>query len=179
MKRSVPLLGGLVSAVAGILLAGCSGTPAQYDNHWNMSGLGERMAYHGLGYRQDLDGTYREHQWNQKKDMNLTFRRHFLNNNPYNPAQPPDPTLADPRAPHSILPNPLMYLHPAEALVMAGAMDALIGTAIPIPVSSILATIEPGGYSEFLLGIGNTFEGEFRGTIGEPPKPSEFRVKNK
>jgi outer membrane biogenesis lipoprotein LolB len=75
------LLAGLGSV---LLLAACQASPGQESNHWNIESLAPRTAKAFLGYRRDLDGTYREFQWRQKQDINLTLRRHFLNDSPTN-----------------------------------------------------------------------------------------------
>ena len=166
------------ATAAACALGACNSSPGQYDNHWNVGSLGSRLAYHGLSYNPVLADSYREHQWREKQDINMTLRRHFLNNNPHNPFQPDDPSLDDPRPPHSILPNPISYFH-LESIVFGAALAASGGTFIPIPVGSILATIEPGGGEEFAEGVRQTFAGDFHGTIEDPPTPEEFRVRNR
>lgn len=166
-----------VLALSAGLLASCASNPGRHDNHWNIGGLGPRLAYHGLSYRPDLSVTYRDHQWQQKQDINLTLRRHFLNNNPENPFQPEDTSLSEPRAPHSIVPDPIDYFH-LESIVIGLAFSAGTGTFIPLPIGSLLGTLESGGAAEFWEGISQTFSGNFRGTIGEPVGVEEFRVRN-
>jgi len=161
----------------GLLLGSCTSTPGEYDNHWNVQGLQPRLAYHFLSYKPHLADTYRDHQWQQKQDINLTLRRHLLNNNPLNPFQPGDPSLTQPRAPHSVLPDPVDYFH-VESLVFGAAFSIVTGTFIPVPFGSIFGTIEEGGGDEFMDGIEQTASGNFRGTLQQPAEPSEFRVRN-
>lgn len=169
---------GLLSSLAlAALLAGCRSSPGNETSHWNIESLVPRAGYHFLGYRRDLDGTYREHQWRQKKDITLTARRHFLNNNPENPFQAEDRSLAEPRPYHSILPNPLYYFH-LESVATGLVFAAASGTFIPIPIASLLGTLEPGGFEEFGAGIATTFTGSFGHTLGKPPTVEEFRVRN-
>jgi hypothetical protein len=176
LPRPKSLTLAIVPAIS-LLLGSCATSPGPYDNHWNIGGLQPRLAYHGLSYQPHLADSYRDHQWQQKQDINLTLRRHFLNNNPENPFQPDDPSLSDPRAPHSILPDPVGYFH-LESLLFGAAFSAWTGTFLPIPFGSVFGTIEEGGGEEFADGLEQTFSGNFRGTLKEPPKPAEFRVQN-
>ena len=176
MKLPRPLTTSLALAAASALLGACTSTPETYDNHWNVGSLGPRIAYHTLSYRPVLSDTYRDHQWQEKQDINLTLRRHFLNNNPENPFQPEDTSLSDPRPPHSILPDPVQYFH-LESIFVGLGFSALTGTFIPVPIGSLLGTLEEGGGEEFMQGLEQTASGNFRGTLEEPAKPEEFRVR--
>jgi hypothetical protein len=176
MKLPRPIATSVALAAASALGA-CHTTPEPYDNHWNVGSLGPRMAYYGLGYNPVLADTYRDSQWQDKQDINLTLRRHFLNNNPENPFEPEDTSLSDPRPPHSVVPDPVQYFH-LESIFFGLGFSALTGTFIPIPVGSVLGTLEEGGGEEFSQGIKQTASGNFRGTLAEPPKPEEFRVRN-
>jgi hypothetical protein len=169
---ALPALGLLVG-----LLSACSSTPGQYENHWNVEGLQPRLAYNFLGYKPYLADSYRDYSWQQKQDINLTLRRHMLNNNPLNPFEPGDPSLSEPRPPHSILPDPVDYFH-VEAIAFGAAFSVLTGTFIPVPFGSIFGTLEEGGFQEFSDGIHQTASGNFRGTLAEPSTPAEFRVRN-
>ena len=153
----------------------CLSAPGQETNHWNIESLYPRTAYHFLGYRQDIDGPYRDHQWRQKQDLNLTLRRHFLNNNPKNPFQAYDPGLDRGRPPHSVLPNPLMFFH-LESLAIGAVILARTGTFIPLPLGSIFGIIEDGGPEEFVEGMRLTFSGSYGIDLDEPPPVEEFRV---
>ena len=84
------------------------------------------------------------------------MRRHFLNHNPENPNQPVDPTIYAPRPPHSPLPAPHRYIH-FEGLVFGAISYAAGGIFLPIPVDSIIGTIEEGGTEEALQGVGQFF----------------------
>lgn len=165
----------LAAAAAG--LGSCASEPQAYDNHWNIGSLGPRLAYHGLSYNPVLADSYRDHQWQEKQDINLTLRRHFLNNNPENPFQPEDTSLNDPRPPHSVLPDPIGYFH-LESIFFGVGFLALTGAFIPIPVGSVLGTLEEGGGEEFSEGIRQTASGNFRGTLADPAEPGEFRVRS-
>ncbi len=161
----------LLSAVS------CQSSPGAETNHWNIDSLNRRVAYHFLGYREDLDGLYRNHQWNQKQDINRSARRHFLNNNPDNPFQAADPSLNSPRPPHSLLPDPVNYFH-LESITTGLGLLAITGAFIPIPVGSILGTIEEGGAEEFGQGVHTTLTGSYGQRLGQPPSVEEFRVRN-
>ena len=156
-------------------LGSCSSKPGPYSNHWNVDGLGDHFAYHGLSYRQDRNASYIDHQWQQKRSIDVTLRRHFLNSNPDNPFQPEDTSFDDPRPVHSILPDTLHYFH-AESVAWGLVFLASSGTFIPVPVGSILGTLDHGGGSEFVSGLLHPFGGA--STLGEPAPVSEFRVKN-
>ncbi len=167
----------LVGAVLSVS-TGCQSAPGYAQSHWNIGSVPSRVAYRFFNYREDLDGSYREHQWREKQDINLTLRRHFLNNNPYNPFQADDPSLTDPRPPHSILPDPIDYFH-VESLSAGVGLLALTGVFIPIPIGSLLATLQPGGPSEMLEGITDTIGGSFGARLDEPAPVEEFKVVRK
>jgi hypothetical protein len=175
-SRSAALLPLLVLPL--LAAQGCRSAPAQRYSHWNVEGTYPRAAYHFLGYRSDLSSSYREHQWREKESINLTARRHILNHNPDNPFQADDPSRTAPRPPHSILPNPLYYFH-LESIVTGLVISAAGGPFIPIPIGSVIGTIEPGGMEEFGEGISRTFSGDFESRIEDPPPPKDFRVKNR
>lgn len=166
--------------LCGVLLSlsSCQAAPGQDASHWNIGSVPSRVAYRFFNYRQDMDGSYLEHQWREKQEINLTLRRHFLNNNPDNPFQANDPGRVAPRPPHSILPDPVEYFH-LESLTTGVALAAMTGAFIPIPVGSLLASLQPGGPSEFLEGIGNTLTGSFGANLDEPAPVEEFRVRRK
>jgi hypothetical protein len=166
----------LLLATAG-LFASCASSPGRYDNHWNVGGLAPRLAYHGLSYKPHLSESYRDHERSQKESINLTLRRHLLNNNPDNPFQPEDSSLSNTRVPHSILPDPVEYFH-LESLVFGVAISALTGVFVPVPFGSVLGTLEEGGPTEFVDGLHQTLTGSFRGILGEPAPVSEFRVRS-
>lgn len=166
----------LAAAAAGLALAACSTTPETYDNHWNVGSLGPRLTYHGLGYNPVLADTYRDHQWQDKQDINLTLRRHFLNNNPDSPFQADDPSRVAPRPPHSLFPDPIGYIH-LEGIALGFVVLAQTGVFVPLPVDSLSATFF-GGWGEFGEGFSDTFDGELEHEQ-EPPDLSDFEVKNR
>jgi hypothetical protein len=163
----------LHSALAGAALlaigTGCQAGAPYIDDHWNFKSVPPRMARHILGYDAGRDGEYRDFQWQRKKDINLTLRRHILNDNPENPFQEYDPSLYEGRPVHSILPNPVMYIH-LEGLFVGWALTAVgSGAFIPIPIDSLIGTFEPGGGEEFMRGIDASFSGEGVLTASETP----------
>jgi len=166
-----------VALLCGALLSGCASRGPAMD-HWNLGSVGARASKSFLGYRADLDGSYRERQWQDKRDISLTLRRHLLSNNPDNPFVADDPGRSEQRPPHSILPDPLYYFH-VEALIVAGLTYGWLGVPLPIPIGSLIASFEPGGGSEFVQGLGVPFSGSYGGTIGEPPDNDEFRVRRR
>jgi hypothetical protein len=136
------------------------------------------MAKAGLGYDAERDGSYRAFQWRQKRDINLTLRRHFLNSNPANPFQVDDPDYVGQRPLHSVLPNPIDYFH-LESLTTGVGLLAWSGAFLPIPIGSVLGTIEKGGWKEFKDGIRTTIDGNYRARLDQPPAPEEFRIRSK
>lgn len=174
--RFVPLL-------AATLLAGAcqSGGPTTRNNAlWKPDSLKYRMGKHFFGYRPDVDGKYIDYQFQKKQDVNLTLRRHFLNNNPDNPMEADDPSLTQRRPPHSLLPDVYDYMH-VEALLAGVVTVAWGGTFLPIPVDSLMTTVFGGrpAWNEFGEGFVGTFTGSGGTKAQDPPAPSEFRVKNR
>ncbi|MFT7669871.1 MAG: hypothetical protein ACI8X5_002578 [Planctomycetota bacterium] len=109
-----------------------------------------------LGYDADVDGSYREYQWQNKLHIAKTLQRHLLNWNPDNPFQESDPDYYAARPINSPLPNPLNYFH-VESVVMGAVILASGGTFIPLPIDSIIGTLEPGGEEEFVAGLSTAF----------------------
>ncbi len=158
--------------------AGCRSAPGVPESHWNVDAVPQRITAHFTGYRGELDGSYREFQWRKKQDINLTLRRHFLNNNPENPLQVADPSLTAVRPPFGLLPNPVTYFH-VESIVIGSFLLGWTGAFLPLPIDSLIATLSPGGLSEFGSGISDTFTGDWHGELGEPVPPSKFKVRHR
>ena len=134
------LLGTALFAVGAGGAVGCRTNTNPALDHWNIATIKPRLAKSFLGYRADLDGSYRDFHVRQRQDINLTLRRHFLNNNPENPFQTSDDVYdSGGRPPHSLLPNPLNYVH-FEAIVIGLITYGLWDVFIPIPVFSIAAS---------------------------------------
>jgi hypothetical protein len=74
-------------AAATCLFAGCQ-TPGLEDNHWHVSSVGPDIAYYFFGYNETMDGSYGNRFGMDMSSIGLTFRRHVLNDNPYNPLEP-------------------------------------------------------------------------------------------
>lgn len=174
LRRCSLFLAGLLAVLGS---TGCQSAPSQEHVHWNLESVGPRVSYAFLGYREDLDGTWRDKQWSDKKSINKTLRRHFLNNNPDNPFQAPDPSIGKPRPPHSVLPSPLDYFH-LESLFVGAGMSALTGAFIPIPIGSLLGTFEEGGFEEFGSGLGQSLTFRYDGELPSPPPVEDFEIKN-
>jgi len=170
---SAALLGGVLLAASS-----CRTGTVTPESHWSVESVFPRVVKHFTGYRADIDGNYRDFQWRKKKDINLTLRRHFLNNNPYNPSQPFDPGLTELRGPHSLLPDAADYMH-VESLIFGFAFTGISGAFIPIPVDSLIGTVTPGGPSEFGEGVVDTFTGDWTGKLPDPPPPGKFEVHNR
>ncbi len=147
----VPLL---ALALALPMAVSCRSNGQTLNDHWSQRSVAPRVSRFFLGYDAERDGDYRDFQWKRKQDINLTIRRHLLNHNPDNPHQPPDEGRYQPRPPHSILPNPINYIH-VEGLLLGFALMGA-GGFFPLPIDSILGTLEPGGTEEFTDGISRT-----------------------
>ena len=154
------------------LFAACkTGASSVEGEHWVVESLPARIVKRMTGYRPDLDGEFIDFQYRKKKSINLTLRRHFLMNSPDDPFEAGDPSQTARRKAHSIAPDPAYYMH-AEALFMGFVTFGWWGTFVPIPVDSLIATID-GGWGEF----GRGFTG--RSSAKSPPGVSSFKVKNR
>lgn len=162
----------LSTAVAGVALlalgSSCQSAAPDIDDHWNFRSVPPRMSRQILGYDAARDGLYREFQWRRKKQLNLTLRRHFLSDNPENPFQEYDPSLYEPRPVHSILPDPVMYIH-LEGLLLGWALTGGGGAFVPIPLDSLIGTFEEGGGEEFRRGLEYSLTGQGVLTASETP----------
>ena len=176
MKTLLCRLAGLSLLVAAF--SSCKTDPGVPESHWNIDSKPADFFKHLTGYRGAIDGSYREFQLRKKKSINLTIRRHLLNNNPHNPFQIEDPHLYDARNDWGLLPDVVGFFH-FEALAFGLITFGIWGTFLPIPVDSVIAIFTPGGMGEF----GRSFVGTFSGSWGHreqmPPPVSEFRVKNR
>ncbi len=161
------------SLVLGGLLSGCRTTAGDPSSHWNVDSVDNRIVKHFTGYRGAVDGSYLEFQLQKKNDLNKTLRRHFLNNNPDNPFQTPDPSANAPRRNYGPLPNPAQWFH-LESILLGGVLGGW-GSAALLPLDSLLALTSPGGLGEF----GRTFIGDWGSVTASPPSPSTFEVKNR
>lgn len=149
MKRPLSLL--LLSI---LLTTGCQSTGRDINNHWSERSVAPRAARFFSGYDASKDGAYIDFQWERKQSINLTLRRHFFNHNPDNPNHYEIPSRWEERPNHSILPNPLRYIH-LEGILLGVAYYASTGIFYPLPLDSILGTLSPGpGLREFASGIG-------------------------
>lgn len=161
------------------LFAACkSGLPSSGGKHWKIESVPQRMVQHFTGYRADRDGEFIDYQYQKKKHVNLTLRRHFANNSPESPFEPYDASQTKRRPPHSIWPDPLYYMG-VESLVVGVAMVGLTGAFIPIPIDSLSATAVDA-HDTIFEDEQNEFVAGFTGDDSlDPPPVSEFRVKNR
>jgi hypothetical protein len=150
-SAALPLVA-LCGSAALSLVAGCA-SQQPVGNHWTSRSVQPSIARAFLSYDVENDGPYREFQWRKKQDINLTLRRHLFNHNPYNPFQQDAPELFEPRPPHSLLPRPWNYIH-LEGLVFGAISYASGGIFLPLPIDSIIGTLEEGGDEEFFEGVG-------------------------
>ncbi|MSR62362.1 MAG: hypothetical protein EXS08_07955 [Planctomycetes bacterium] len=156
-----------------VFVACKSGGPSNEGEHWMVDSVPQRMAKHFTGYRADVDGRYIDFQYQKKKDISSTLRRHFLNNSPDSPFEADDPSATSRRPPHSPAPDPLYYFG-AESLFFGVATLAMSGSFIPVPVDSVIATVF-GGWGEF----GRGFTEGANAQAETPPSVGRFRVKNR
>jgi hypothetical protein len=153
--KLLPFSSGL-GALGLSLIVGCASHTSDMNRHWSERSIGPRVSRAFLTYDWEKDGSYRDFAWQKKQDINLTVRRHFFNNNPENPFQPGDESFYAPRPPNSLLPRPWNYIH-LEGLATGAILYAAGGMFVPIPIDSIIGTLEEGGDEEFMQGIGQTF----------------------
>lgn len=151
----------------GLASTSCRSAAGDPSSHWNADSVGPRITKHLTGYRRDVHGSYLVYQAKKKRDVNLTLRRHFLNDNPTNPFQVHDPDLYAPLAPHSPFRDPLGWFG-FDGIAMGFVTLGWSGTYLPLPLDSLIALGSPGGWSQFWGSGGLT-----------PPKPSTFEVKNR
>ena len=132
--------------------AGCQSQAAHVHDHWTGYYVGPSMSRHFLSYDPETDGSYRDFQWRKKKDIELTIRRHFFGHNPENPFEAVDNSIYEPRKNHSLFPAPQRYIH-VEGVAIGAVGLAGGGIFFPVPVDSIIATMEEGGGDEFMRGV--------------------------
>jgi len=147
MKRSL-----FAPVLALLLTASCQSTGQDINNHWSAKSIAPRGARFFLGYNAEKDGEYRDFQWQRKQDINLTLRRYFMHNNPDNPYHEDVESRYEPRPRHSIAPNPVEYIH-LEGALLGFISYGAGGGYIPLPIDSIIGTLEPGGMDEFVEGV--------------------------
>lgn len=99
-----------VTSLLVLCASGCQSPGYTVNEHWKERSVPPRITRFFTGYDASKDGQYLDFQWVRKKQINLTLRRHFLNSNPDNPNQPPEPSRFEPRPPNTPFPNPLPYL---------------------------------------------------------------------
>ncbi len=172
MKLRSALL--LVLPLFGSLVAACKSSPPSVQaSHWTVDSVPERMFRHFTGYRADRDGRFVDYQYQKKKSISNTLRRHFANNSPDSPFSAEDASQTHRRPPHSIAPDPLYYMG-AESILLGFVALGASGGFVPIPVDSLLATFD-GGWGEFFRGFTEGANAEAE----SPPGVSKFKVKNR
>ena len=60
---------------------------------------------------------------------------------------------------------------------MGAMLLASTGVFFPLPVTSIMISLMPGGRGEFIDGLKVPFTGSYRGNLDQPPRVEEFRVR--
>lgn len=169
-RRTLALFGTALLALS----ASCYTTDTRY-NHWRLEGLTPRVAYHLLSYDTNSGIPYRRHANQQREDINLTLRRHLLNNNPLNPSQRKNAWQPPHRA-FSPLPNPIHFFH-LSSVAFAGAMVGAGGPFFLFPLEVVPVMFEDGGPEEMWGGVRATFRGERYEDL--PPEPKDFKVENR
>jgi hypothetical protein len=162
------------------LFAACkSGLPASQGEHWKLDSVPSRMAKHFTGFRADRDGRFIDYQYEKKKSLSKTMRRHFANNSPDSPFEPDDPSQTKRRPPHSIWPDPVYYMG-LESVFIGAATLGITGVFVPLPFDSLVAT-----GTDVKNTLTNDEKNEFKaGFTGDssalnPPSVNEFRVRNR
>lgn len=148
-----------------LAVAGCNANPAtNTHDHWNLRGVAPSVTRAALGYDAEKDGRYIDYQYQNKKSIYLTLKRHLLNENPENPFEAEDEAFYEPRPLHSILPRPWEYIN-LEGAAWGGIIAAAgSGVFTPIPIDSVIGTLSDGGGDEFSEGIRRTFSGDTSAT---------------
>lgn len=134
----------------------CRFSGEHIDDHWEIRSVPPRAMRAFLGYDGSRETSYKDFAWDRKEAISLAIRRYFFNHNPKNPNQDPLPSLYEPRPLNSLAPNPWNYIH-VEGFLLGWA---LTGVPIPIPIDSIIGTIEEGGPGEFRAGFSEGFGGD-------------------
>jgi hypothetical protein len=154
--KQLSLTGLGVGAALLVSLSSCQSQAAHQRDHWTGYSVGPSLSRAFLSYDAETDGSYRDFQWRKKKDIELTMRRHLFNHNPDNPFEAVDESIYEPRPVHSPLPAPWRYIH-VEGLAFAAISLGTGGLFIPIPVDSLIGTMEEGGSQEAMDGAGTFF----------------------
>jgi hypothetical protein len=148
------------AVLAAGALSGCNANPdTNVHDHWNFRGIAPSFQRAALGYDAEKNGRYVDYQYENKKSIYLTLKRHGLNQNPENPFQEEDEAFYAPRPVSSILPRPWEYINfegIAWGAIIAGATG---GIFVPVPIDSVIGTMSDGGGDEFKEGIRQTFSG--------------------
>ncbi|MFT4539225.1 MAG: hypothetical protein ACI835_001671 [Planctomycetota bacterium] len=152
LSESLPMTRSLIASAAVLMLAASCTSPGQSsNNHWSNASTVPRATRFFLGYDSEKDGDYRDFAWKRKQDINLTLRRHFMHHNPDNPNHDDVKSRYEPRPNHSILPNPVNYIH-VEGVLLGFAVGAGI-----FPLDSLFGTFHDGGFDEMVLGVQEFF----------------------
>jgi hypothetical protein len=175
MKHTSARLSLFAAALGLAFFASCHTTDTRY-NHWRFEGLTPRVAYHLLAYDTNSGKPYYEHANAQRSAINLTVRRHLLNNNPENPFQRKLAWIPG-RKRFSPLPDPIHFLH-LSSVAFASASLGAGGAFFLFPPDALIVLFEEGGAEEMWDGIADTFTGRL-GEPEMPPDPSEFKVRNR
>ena len=138
-----------VAATCAAALASCQLSSDKIHDHWNIDSVVPRALRTVTGYDPSIESSYKDFAFDRKRHVSLTARRFLLNHNPANPNQAPVESYFEPRPLNSLAPNPWYYLH-LEGFAL-GAVAT--GIPVPIPIDSILGTIEKGGVEEFAAGF--------------------------
>jgi hypothetical protein len=153
--KTLPLLTFLAGTV--LVASGCQAKVHKVNDHWESRSIGDRMARAFLSYDSERDGEYIDFQYEKKRHINLTLKRHFFNSNPENPFEVEDKEYYKPRPPHSLVPRPWNYIH-LEGFALGAILYGAGGAFFPLPLDSVIGTLSPGGDKEFEQGMKETFE---------------------
>ena len=143
--------------LAALALGGCYTTPA---SHWDPESAPESASYHFFGANDSTPNTIVETTKQGSRSITLTMRRHFFNDNPNNPLQDHRYDPYDRYIPIWHMPY-YAVLDTAE-MVTLGLVHTGEGAfgAVLMPWQLLAGTSSVSSYEE-------------------PPRPSEFKVKNK
>jgi hypothetical protein len=149
--------------------AACQSQAPDYDSHWSPGSVENRSTFHNTSYVEERGASSFGHGMSASQDIALTFRRHFLNDNPTNPIQDRR-GWGDPQHPYNMT-------APFEDVWILGR--GLVGSAWDVFAPGVLIPIDlVVGPALSLAAVG--FDGTAATWEGghDVTHPSDFRVRH-
>lgn len=158
----------LAALTAALLPSSCKSNDPLYDSHWNVGSLEHRAGYHLFGYDSYTGESIYEHSANSAKDIALTLRRHFLNDNPENPLQYRRGWGADTVYNPTSAYADVWFL--ARDAVFVGYRGLVHAVVVPIDLTAGPISAHFGADYGSVVNLW--------GGLGEPAAPGDFEVEN-